>query len=185
MAELVERRRPLRRDEYEHMVEAGFFEGERVELVRGVIVEMSPQNLPHSAAIQLLTRWLQPALVGRADVRVQLPFNVGDDSVPEPDFALVAPVIRRDAHPDEAFLIIEVADASLAYDRREKTGLYASAGLPEYWIVNLVDRVVEKYSEPSGGSYARLVTVRVGDAVAPLAFPDVSMTVDEIVGADR
>ena len=167
------------------MVSAGFFVGERVELIRGVIVEMSPQNIPHSAAIQFLNRWLQPALVGRADVRVQLPFVVGDDSVPEPDVALVAPVILKHSHPSQAFLLIEVADASLAYDRREKTDLYARAGVPEYWIVNLVDRVVERHSEPSGGAYARLETARGDDFISPLAFPDVGWPVAGIVGDDR
>ena len=158
MGQLVERQRPLRRTEYERMVSAGLFENERIELVRGVIIQMSPQNVPHATAIQRLTRWLQPALHGRADVRVQLPFVCGDDSLPEPDLAIVDPTTADgDEHPDRAFLLIEVANASLKLDRGEKAELYARAGVPEYWVVNLVDRVIERHSQPSAGAYA-LVT---------------------------
>jgi Uma2 family endonuclease len=131
------------------MIEAGLFRDERIELIGGVIVEMSPQNVPHAAAIQILTRLLVPPLVGRADVRVQLPFAVGDDSLPEPDLAIVKPELRASAHPDKAFLLIEVADTSLQFDRHDKADLYARAGIAEYWIVNLSDGVIERHSEPS------------------------------------
>src|ERR1041384_5574031 len=107
----AERRRPLRRAEYERMIDAGLFRDERVELIEGVIVEMSRQISPHAAAIQMLTQLLMPHLVGRAGVRVQLPLVAGDDSLPEPDLTLVEPRYFRDAHPDRAFLVIEVADA--------------------------------------------------------------------------
>ena len=93
------------------MVAMDMFRGERIELIHGRLVEMSPQNIPHAGTIQILTRLLVPPLVGRADVRVQLPFVVGEDSVPEPDLALVAPERPRSSHPDKAYLIIEVADS--------------------------------------------------------------------------
>ena len=120
MGRLVERQRALRRHEYERMIDAGLFRDERIELIQGVIVEMSPQNMPHSGAIQVLTRLLVPPLVGRSDIRVQLPFAAGDDSLPEPDLALVEPMYFGKAHPDRAFLIIEVADASLKFDRQRR-----------------------------------------------------------------
>jgi Uma2 family endonuclease len=164
------------------MIDAGLFRDERIELLRGVLVQMSPQNLPHAGVIQILNRILTPALLGRADVRVHLPFNVGDDSVPEPDFALVEPVRYTKAHPDRAFLIIEVADSSLKMDRDEKLALYAEGGIPEYWIVNLADSAIERRSEPSQGACGRLTTFRQGEAVQILAFPDVTVGIDELFG---
>ena len=164
------------------MIEAGFFRGERVELIQGVVVQMSPQNAPHSFVIQLLNRLLMPRLVGRADVRVQLPLAAGPDSLPEPDLALVAIGNYMTAHPAQAILVIEVADSSLKFDRHEKAELYARAGVSEYWVVNLTDRVVERHSDPVGGTYARLTPFRSGEAVAPLAFPDVELRVDEVFG---
>jgi Uma2 family endonuclease len=164
------------------MIAAGFFRDERVELIQGVVVEMSPQNAPHSYVIQVLTRLFMPRLPGRADLRIQLPFVAGAYSLPEPDLAVVAVGNYMAAHPAQALLIIEVADSSLTFDRQEKAALYASAGVPEYWVVNLADRIVERHSEPAGGAYARLTPFRSGETVAPLAFPDVALRVDEVFG---
>ena len=136
------------------MIEAGFFRDERVELIQGVVVEESPQNAPHAYAIQVLNRLLMPRLVARADVRVQLPFAPGTHSLPEPDLAVVAIGDYKAAHPSAAILIIEVADASLKFDRQEKAELYARAGVPEYWVVNLADRVIERHTEPADGRSA-------------------------------
>jgi Uma2 family endonuclease len=182
MGLLAERQRPLRGEEYERMVAAGFFRDERVELIQGVVVEMSPQNAPHSYVIQLLNRLLMPRLVGRADVRVQLPFIAGADSVPEPDLAVVALGDYMDAHPSHALLIIEVADSSLKFDRQEKAELYAKVGIPEYWIVNVASRSIERHSEPTAETYARVTPFRSGDSLAPLAFPDVALRVDQVFG---
>jgi Uma2 family endonuclease len=182
MGQLAERQRPLRREEYERMIDAGLFRDERIELLRGVLVQRSPQNLPHAGVIQVLTRVLAPALLGRADVRVQLPFNVGDDSVPEPDFAIVEPIRYTRSHPDRAFLIVEVADSSLKIDRGDKLELYAEAAVPEYWIANLAEATIERHSEPSHGAYGRLTTFRRGETVQILAFPDVAVRVDDIFG---
>lgn len=165
------------------MVAAGFFRDERVELIQGVVVEMSPQNAPHSYAIQVLTRLLMPRLVGRADVRVQLPFVAGADSVPEPDLAVVALGNYAAAHPNQALLIVEVADSSLRFDRQTKAELYARVGVPEYWIANLTDRIIERHSDPIGGAYARVTPFRLGETIAPLAFADLSVRVDEVFGA--
>jgi Uma2 family endonuclease len=182
MGQLAERQRPLRREEYERMVAVGFFRDERVELIRGVVVEMSAQNAPHAGVIQALSHLLLPALLGRANVRVQLPFVAGPDSLPEPDLAVVKPGRYMDAHPDQAFLIIEVADASLKIDRQEKAELYARVGVPEYWVVNVAGRIIERHSEPTDGTYARVTPFRSGETVAPLAFADVAVRADEVFG---
>jgi Uma2 family endonuclease len=181
MGQLAERQRPLRREEYERMIAAGFFRDERVELIQGVVVEMSAQNAPHAYVIQVLTRLLVPPLVGRADVRVQLPFAAGALSMPEPDLAIVAHGNYMNAHPSQAFLIIEVADSSLKLDQQEKAELYARAGIPEYWIVNLADGIIERHSEPTnGGPYARVTPFRQGETIQPLGFPDFLVRVDEV-----
>src|SRR5262249_23922242 len=105
-----------------------------------------------------------------------------DDSLPEPDLALVEPKYFGKAHPDHAFLIIEVADASLKFDRQEKAELYAGASVPEYWIVNLAERVIERHSEPGSGAYARVAPFRIGETLAPIAFPDVALAVGAVFG---
>ncbi|HEX2656731.1 MAG TPA: Uma2 family endonuclease [Polyangia bacterium] len=176
------RTRLLRREEFERMVEVDLFRGERIELIRGCLVERSPQNVAHAAAIQILTRLLMPALVGRADVRVQLPFVAGDDSLPEPDLAIVAAERFLSSHPDKAFLIIEVANTSLGFDRREKAEFYAQAEIPEYWVVNLVARIIERHSEPAAGAYTRVTPFGAGETIAPLAFGDVALKVNDVFG---
>ena len=164
------------------MIAAGLFRDERVELIEGVLIERSPQSAPNAYVIQLLTRLLTPRLLGRADVRVQLPFVVGALSVPEPDLAAVPLGNSMAEHPGKAFLIIEVADSSLKFDRQEKAELYAHAAVPEYWVVNLGNRIIERHSEPAGGAYTRLTPCRSGETVAPLAFRDVELRVDEVFG---
>jgi len=105
--------RPLRRIEYEVLVEQGMFgEGEHVQLLDGELVEMSPQGAAHAAVVESLTELLVPALLGKARVRVQLPFAAGDASEPEPDVAVVSAATTRHRHPDSALLVIEVADIS-------------------------------------------------------------------------
>jgi Uma2 family endonuclease len=139
-----ERPRPLRRVEYDLLVEHGRFAEERVELLEGVIVEMSPQGPAHANVVERLTRFLVLALQGRAVVRPQSAFAASDSSEPEPDLAVVEPGRGlTDPHPREAFLIVEVADSSLLKDRGLKSSLYARAGVPEYWIVDLRSREIE------------------------------------------
>jgi Uma2 family endonuclease len=161
-----ERVRPLRRAEYERLVAEGAFDDERVELLGGVIVEMSPRDPRHDFAIERLNARLVELARGRASVRPQLSFVASDDSVPEPDLALV-PVADYDlAHPTSALLVIEVANASLRKDRSIKAEIYARAGVPEYWVVDLAGRCVEVRAEPRDGVYATLATARPGDTLA-------------------
>jgi Uma2 family endonuclease len=185
MARLVERQRPLRREEYERMIDAGLFRNERVELIRGIIVRMSPQKPAHALVIQILNRMLVPPLVGRADVRVQLPFAASDDSMPEPDIALVEVARFGQPHPRRASLVIEVAETSLEEDRTEKAELYAQAGVSEYWVVNIPDRSIEVHTEPSRGAYTRVTPYRVPEKVAPEAFPDVTIDLGALFATER
>lgn len=167
--------RPLKRTEYDRLIAAGVFQSERIQLLRGILIRMSPQGAAHAHSIQVLQEVLSAGVEKRAMVRVQLPIALAEDSEPEPDVALVR---RQDylEHPDSALLLVEVSDSSLAIDR-EKAMDYAAAGIPEYWIVNIPDRVVEVHDQPAGGRYARHRSLRSGERVAPGAFPDVVIDV--------
>jgi Uma2 family endonuclease len=183
LAQLADRIRPIRRVEYERMVELGMFHDERVELLRGYIVHTSPQKSRHGGAVQSLNHLFVLALVptGRAAVRVQSPLAVGDDSEPEPDIALVPPAEYRDRHPDSAFLVVEVAETSLREDRA-KAEIYAAGGIPEYWIADTTHGLVEVYTEIVDGIYTRVTPYRHGQVLAPLAFPDLAVRVEDILG---
>lgn len=172
--------RPLKRSEYDRMVELGLFRDERVELFRGVLVKKSPRRAPHASSVEKLTELLVVRLQGRFRVRIQLPLAVLDDSEPEPDVAVVPLGDYDSEHPTTALLVIEVADSSLKQDRA-KAALYASAGIGELWIVNLDARTVEVYSSPEGDRYAEVRTLRAGDALRPAALPAVALAVAEIL----
>jgi Uma2 family endonuclease len=179
----AERLRPIQRVEYDRMVEMGLFENEKVELLKGLIVRMSPQKSRHAGAVQYLNHFFVPALVGsgRASVRVQLPLVVDPDSEPEPDIALVPAGSYRDRHPDRAFLVIEVAETSLATDR-DKAAVYAAGGIPECWIVDTTNEVVEVHREIAAGVYTRVTSHRRGESIACLAFWDVPLSVSGVFG---
>jgi Uma2 family endonuclease len=160
-----ERVRPLMRVEFERLVSVGAFDDERIELLGGVLVAMSPQSARHSNVVTRLATLLVHAAGDRASVRVQMPFATSAESLPEPDIAVVPPLGPEDAHPDTALLLVEVADASLRKDRTLKAEIYARAGVPEYWLVNLVDRCVEVRTMPTDGAYTRLETVHPGGSI--------------------
>lgn len=172
--------RPLKRSEYDRLIELGVFDDERVELIEGVLVKMSPQRAPHASTVQRLNELLMQRREGRFTVRVQLPLALSEVTEPEPDVA-VAPLGDYDTeHPRTALLIIEVADTTLRKDRRKAT-VYASAGIAEYWIVNLGARAVEVYTSPEGDRYAEVRTLRTGETLRPLALPDLAIAVAEIL----
>src|SRR5262249_3513893 len=143
----------LLRVEYDRLVAAGAFEGERLELLRGRLVLMSPQYGPHASTVSRFQDLLVPRLLGRAQVRTQLPLSLSDDSEPEPDVAVVLLGDYDNEHPQTALLVIEVADSSLKKDRELKPGIYAEAGIADYWVVNLVERTIEVHREPKAGAY--------------------------------
>jgi len=161
-----ERVRPLKRVEYERLVHEGLFEDEHVELLGGAIVEMSPHGTRHASAIMLLSKLLVRAAGDSAEVRTQLSFAASDESLPEPDIAVVPPGRYRDAHPSRALLLVEVSAESLRKDRVLKAEVYARAGVPEYWIVNVVDECVEVRTLPRDGAYTNVSIARPGDTLS-------------------
>jgi len=163
------------------MVELGLFEDESVELLRGMLVAMSPSGAPHMEVIDRLTELLVLALNKRARVRVQGSFAAAEDSQPEPDLAVVPREDHSRAHPTTAHLLVEVSGSSLAKDRHIKAAIYAANGVPEYWIVNLVDDLIEVRTEPQGETYTRVTPYRRGESIRPTAFPDVALEVDAIL----
>lgn len=176
-----ERILPLRRAQFDRMVEAGIFDDQRVELLRGVLVEMSPQGAPHADVSALLTELLIRALPTTAQVRCHLPFAASDVSEPEPDVAVYPARRFGDDHPARAHLIVEVSDSSLRKDRGLKSEIYAEASVPEYWVVDLVHGTVEVRTEPVDGHYTRMTTYRRGQRIALVAFPDVALATDEFL----
>jgi Uma2 family endonuclease len=124
---------------------------------------------------------LVPPLSGRAAVRIQSPFAALDLSEPEPDLALVPPGAYATAHPDRAYLIVEVAESSLSFDRGIKLRLYAACGVPEYWIVNVVEKIIEVYTEPRDGTYAKVVRYERGQSLRLPHFPDVEVRVSDVI----
>jgi Uma2 family endonuclease len=180
MSESIVRTRRWTRFEYDKLIDAGFLgPGDKIELLAGQLCVSEPQNNPHAMAISLGLDALQKALAPRWHVRVQLPIALDDESEPEPDLAVVSGGPREyPEHPSRPALVVEVADSSLTLDREHKGSLYARAPLPEYWIVNLVDRVLEVYRNPSpdaeapyGWVYGVMLTLGPEEHVAPLAAP--------------
>ena len=174
-------------DEYHRMGEAGILrEDDRVELIEGEIITMSPIGSHHAACVKRLNEQLSRLLTGRALVGIQDPILLNDSSEPQPDLTILR---RRDdfyaaAHPHatDVQLLIEVADTSITYDREGKLPIYARAGIPEVWIVNLSAEVVETYNEPLRGAYKNSHTFRRGESVTPLSFPDIAIPVANILG---
>jgi Uma2 family endonuclease len=140
------------REEYYRMGEAGLFAEERVELLGGEIITMPPQNPSHAGTTSGLATVIIRLLGANFTVRIQAPIVLNDWSEPEPDIAVcrLDPDSYRHAHPtaSDILLLIEVAGSSLAYDRRRKVAAYAESGIPEYWIVNLVDHRIEVFDAP-------------------------------------
>ena len=180
---------PVRRftvAEYYAMAEAGILtEDDRVELIDGVIVEMSPVGSRHVGCVNLYTRWLSQLVGDRAILQVQGSIHLDDDTEPQPDLALLRdrPDFYSSSHaePSDALLLIEVADSSVGYDRHEKLPRYARAGVPEVWITVLPERIIEAYTEPVAGRYTRNRIYVPGDTISPSALPDIELVVSDIL----
>jgi Uma2 family endonuclease len=173
--------------EYDRMGETGILtEDDRVELVEGEIIEMSPIGRHHAACVDALSELFREQLQRRVIVRVQNPIQLGSFSEPQPDVALLK---RRDdfyrrAHPtpDDVLLVVEVADSTIEYDRQIKVPLYARAGIAEVWLVNLVDEQIETYAQPVNDAYQSRREAGRGETISsPTAF-DVTLSVDDILG---
>jgi Uma2 family endonuclease len=179
------------RVEYEKLVEKGLFAPvERIELIDGLLVVAEPQSSSHYSAVRLAERALARAFGEGWDVRAQGPIALDDASEPEPDVAVVCGGLRDyvAAHPVDPVLVLEVSLTSLAFDREHKSSLYARAGRPEYWIVNLIDRVLEVRRDPApapsapyGWDYRELAVLGAGDTARPLAAPAALVAVADLL----
>jgi Uma2 family endonuclease len=182
---LLETPRRLSVDEYHRMIAAGILdEDERVELLEGVIVEMTPLGPPHAYCIEWLNRLLIRRLGDEYAIRPQLPLTLGGWNEPEPDLAVVRrDLSSRERHPGTALLAIEVSDSSLRKDRRVKASVYARFAIAEYWIVNVEERTVEQFSEPdpSTGVY-RSSDVRAMGTMLTSKLPEIAFPVAELFG---
>jgi Uma2 family endonuclease len=174
------------RFEYERLVDLGLFLSDRVELIGGQLVVAEPQGSHHATAVGLVDDALRAVLPSDWLVRAQMPVALDDESEPEPDLAVLRGPRRhfRDAHPTRLALAIEVADSTLDLDREHKGSLYARAGVADYWIVNLIDRVLEVCREPVldtsapyGWRYSTVQTLAPPAVVSPLALPSVSIAI--------
>ena len=185
------RNRHWTRKEYDQLIKIGFFhEDEPIELLGGQLIVAEPKGTPHSTAIALTVEALRVAFGPGWLVRVQDPVALDDESEPEPD-VVVVPGSPRDylaEHPVRPAVLVEVAESSLGFDRGHKGSLYARAGVADYWIVNLVDEVLEVYRQPAldrsaefGWRYLDVQALRPGATVSPLARPDVAVAVADLL----
>ena len=171
-------------DEYHRLIDAGGLdEDARIELLDGLLADMSPKSPQHENAVAWLADWLRDHVDrSRHQVRVSSPLTIGS-SEPEPDIAVIATPSPRDAHPATARLVIEVAHSSLRRDLQEKPALYAQAGVHEYWVVDLDGRRAVRHADPGAGGY-RDITVHDADATLSGAGIDLpSVRVADILGA--
>lgn len=173
--------RRITRAEYDRLVKEGFFgEDERLELIHGIVVRMSPIGFEHCDLVDELNLRLVRRLGDRARIRIQNPTIADDESEPQPDIAVVPLGRYSKQHPERAYLVIEVADSSLIYDRKTKGPLYAASGVPEYWIVDVKGRAIEVYTSPKDGHYTSMERFDRAGSVSPKAFPDFTLDVAEL-----
>jgi Uma2 family endonuclease len=185
------RTRRWSRAEYERLIALGVFQpGERLELLDGVLVVREPQGSRHAAAIRRVLAALRRALGEHWQIDSQLPIALDTDSEPEPDVSVVPrdPAAYRDGHPTRPVLIVEIADGSYRIDREYKLSLYARAGVPEYWIIDLVHEVVEVHREPQasvaashGWRYRSVTLLRPRDTIGPVFAPHVAIPVVDLL----
>ncbi|MCC3411356.1 MAG: Uma2 family endonuclease [Microcoleus sp. PH2017_29_MFU_D_A] len=172
--------------EYQKLGEMGFFHPEeRVELVSGNIIRMSAKGTAHTSALGRTDRLLQNLFGNLAWVRMQDPIALDDNSEPEPDIAVVRidPFDYATHHPtpSEVYLIIEVADSSLAYDREIKAKIYARSGIVDYWVLNVNDRQLHVFREPADDGYQSEVILEETASISPLQFPAFNIAIGEML----
>jgi Uma2 family endonuclease len=182
--------RRWKRVEYDRLVELGAFDGDAIELVGGQLIVAEPQSSYHAGGIRAVDYALRAVLPAGWVVSVQSPVSLDHESEPEPDVVVVPGRLAdyRQAHPTRPALAVEVAESSLAFDRRDKGSLYARAGIPDYWIVNLGERVLEVYREPGpdpsapyGWSYRSVVGLTPPAVVALAAVSAARVAVADLL----
>jgi Uma2 family endonuclease len=181
------RKRPITVEEYHRMADAGILgPEERIELLDGEIIQMSPINPPHNSTVARVSRWFDRRVGDRAIVFTQGSFGLSGFSEPEPDILLARyrDDFYRTAHPrpEDVLLIIEVADTSLRYDRDDKLPRYAAAGIPEAWIADVKRNRLTVYRDPTPDGYRQVLTLTRRATISPLAFPDLELRWEDIFG---
>ncbi|MTJ46861.1 Uma2 family endonuclease [Dolichospermum sp. UHCC 0259] len=174
--------------QYHQMSEAGIFsENDKVELINGEIIEMSPIGTRHTACVNRLNSVFSQLLGRKVIIAVQNPIILNNLSEPQPDIALLKP--RADFYesghpqPQDIFLLIEVADSSLEYDRDVKIPLYASSGITEVWLVDIYEQVIIVYRYHSENGYSDIQKLSRGEKMSIQAFPEINLVVDDILGS--
>lgn len=171
--------------DYHRMAEAGILhEDDRVELIEGEIVEMTPIGARHAHAVRMLNQLLSNQVRDEFLIDVQNPVRLDERNEPQPDLAVLrARDYRRSLPgPEDTLLLVEVSDTTLAYDRDVKLPLYARAGVPEVWIVDLGNEVLERHTGPSGDGYRYVEKVRRGQKLVSDTIPDLAVDADAILG---
>lgn len=176
---------PLTVEKYHRMIDAGILgEDDRVELLEGVLVEMSPQGHRHAKFISRFNAVVVPIVGPGFRVRIQLPLTLPPYGEPEPDIAIVATDEDEapDRHPHTALLIVEVASESIRKDRNVKARVYARAGIPEYWIADVENQRIEVYTDPDAGAerYRSQSVIQRGQNASPQAFPALRLAIDAL-----
>ncbi len=180
-------RRQFTVKEYHQMAEAGILkEDDRVELIAGEIVKMSPIGLRHAACVNRIAELFFRHFIGRAIIQVQNPIQLNNENEAQPDLALLE---RRDdfyqekhPQPEDIFLLVEVADSTIKYDREIKIPLYAENGISEAWLIDINRQLVEVYRQAEGNIYQNVQQFFREDILTIEAFDDINLTVDEILG---
>ena len=171
-------------EEYHHMVEVGIISPEeRVELIEGEVISMAAKKPPHVVITELTSAYLRELFREVAHIRSQDPVFLNDRTEPEPDIAVVMPPLRRylDHHPqpEEIFLIIEVADATLKFDTKKKAEAYASSKIADYWVIDAVDRQVYVFRAPVAGTYTEEIILGENCTIKLLALPEIEVVFQE------
>lgn len=174
-------------EQFHQMTQVGIFtEDDRVELVDGEVIEMTPIGSSHAACVKRLNHLFSRRVGDRALVSIQDPIRIDPHSEPQPDVALLRPRLDYYApshpKPQNVLLVIEVAETSAHVDREVKLPLYARAGIPEAWLVDLAQARIEVYREPTPQGYQLVQTVRRAEHLRPTALPDLEVAADEIFG---
>jgi Uma2 family endonuclease len=189
MVQLQSPRHRWTREEFYKIVESGCFRADaHLELIQGDIIEKElPMNTPHATGVRRGENMLRKIFSSGYVVSAQLPLTLSNSDEPLPDLAVSAgsPEDFEESHPTSAVLIVEISDSSLKYDRTAKAQLYASFNVLDYWILNLIDRVLEVYREPNGAKYLSIRTYDAQQAVAPLAASDRSISVSSLLPARK
>ena len=168
--------------EFHRFGDLGLFEGRRAMLIDGALLEEGPMNPPHAITLGLVEAAVRPAFGAGWWLRHQSPLILGQDTDPQPDLAVVSGGPRQyTGHPTTAGLVVEVADSSLDFDTNDKRLIYARAGIPEYWVVDINGRRLLVYRDPQAGDYATRLALGPADAVSPLAAPAAMVRVADLL----